>query len=144
MKVYVDTNVLVAAVLANHPHHLRAETMLQKAHMGEVKGCISTHGVAEFYAVLTRVPLSPPVYPSEAWQILERDLFPCFDVIPLTADEYRETLRACAVTGWIGGRVYDALHLAAARKAGCDQICTFNLGHFRDLAPDLADRIRTP
>ena len=48
------------------------------------------------------------------------------------------------LSGCAGGRVYDAPHLAAARKANCEQIYTFNLRQFCELAPELADRIRTP
>lgn len=144
MKIYFDTNVLIAAVLENHPHHVLAGASLRKVHRDEIEGWISTHSLAEFYAVLTRAPLTPPVYPSEAWQILERNVFPHFEVMPLSRDEYRETLRSCAGAGWTGGRVYDALHVAAARKAGCEQIYTFNLRHFRELAPDLAERICSP
>lgn len=142
MTAYFDTSVLVAAVLANHPHHAAAEAALARVHARSEQGLISSHGMAELYAVLTRIPLTPPIYPSEAWQIIERDILPHFEVISLTGDECRETLRACAGDGWTGGRIYDALHLAAARKANCDQIYTFNLRHFRELAPDLSTRIR--
>ena len=144
MKIYFDTNVLVAAALANHPHHIPAEAALRKVHKREIEGWISAHSVAEFYAVMTRAPLTPPVYPSEAWQILDRNVFPHFKVASLSGDEYRDVVRHCAEIGGAGGRVYDALYLAAARSADCTQIYTFNLRHFCELAPELADRIRTP
>jgi hypothetical protein len=35
---------------------------------------ISSHGLAEFYAVLTRTPFTPPIYPSEAWQLLTENI----------------------------------------------------------------------
>lgn len=143
-SVYFDTNVLVAAVLASHPHHVAAEAALRKTHGRAIQGWISAHGLAELHAVLTRVPLTPPVYPGEAWQILEKDVFPHFEVISLSAGEYRQTLGSCAAAGWSGGRVYDALHIAAARQAKCEQIYTFNVRHFRELAADLADRIGAP
>lgn len=144
MKIYFDTNVLVAAVLANHPHYPAAQTALMQVHARKAEGWISTHAAAEFYAVLTRLPLTPPVYPAEAWQILDRDIFPHFKLAALSAQEYRNTLRFCASSGRLGGAVYDALHLAAARKAQCERIYTFNLRHFRELAADFADRICTP
>jgi predicted nucleic acid-binding protein len=144
VKIYFDTNVLIAAALENHPHHVPAEASLRKVHSHVIEGWISAHSLAEFYAVLTRAPLTPPVYPSEAWQILERNVFPHFEVMSLSREEYRETLQSCAGAGWTGGRVYDALHVAAARKADCEQLYTFNLRHFRELAPDLAERICSP
>jgi len=144
MTVYFDTNVLVAAVLAKHPHHGQAAAMLRRAERREIRSFIAAHGLAEFYAALTRIPIAPPVYPSEAWQILEKNVFPYFEIASLSAVEYRQALRACAAAGWTGGRIYDALHLAVARKTGCKQIWTFNVSHFRELAPDLADRVQTP
>lgn len=144
MKIYFDTNVLVAAVLANHPHHPAAHAALKQVHTKKAEGWLSTHAAAEFYAVLTRLPLTPPVYPAEAWRILDRDILPHFRLASLSAQEYRNTLRLCATSGWLGGAVYDALHLAAARKARCERIYTFNLRHFRELAADLADRVCTP
>jgi predicted nucleic acid-binding protein len=64
--------------------------------------------------------------------------------VALTAAESVETLRGCAARNLAGGIIYDALHLACARKAAADQIYTWNLRHFRLAAPDLADRIQTP
>lgn len=144
MKVYFDTNVLVAAAVEDHPHYAPAEAMLRKVHSGEIQACITAHGLAEFYAVLTRLPSAPPVYPNEAWQILERDVLPHFQVLSLSEEAYKKALQDCVKAGWTGGRVYDMLHLAAARQAGCQQICTFNVRHFRELAPDLAEQIRAP
>lgn len=144
MTIYLDTNVLVAAVLGNHPHYSAAQAVLRQVHDRKAQGWISAHGAAEFYAVLTRLPLTPPVYPSEAWRILDREILPHFKLASLSAQEYRNTLRLCAASGWPGGRVYDALHIAAARKARCERIYTFNLRHFRELAGDLAGRICTP
>ena len=144
MKSYFDTSVLVAAVVKNHPHHLQAAAILTRVREKEIAGWVSAHGLAELYAVLTRVPVSPPVYPSEAWQILERDVHPYFEVASLSGKEYLKIIESCAAAGWTGGRVYDALHVAAARKAGCDRIYTFNLRHFRELDPAMGDRIRTP
>jgi predicted nucleic acid-binding protein len=55
-----------------------------------------------------------------------------------------ETLRRTANLGHSGGMIYDALHLACARKVEAEQIYTWNVRHFRMMAPDLADRIVTP
>jgi predicted nucleic acid-binding protein len=67
-----------------------------------------------------------------------------FEIVALSAEDYLEVIRSGSATGVQGGRIYDALHLAAARKANCDIIYTFNVKHFRELAPDLATKIRAP
>ena len=58
--------------------------------------------------------------------------------------EYLETIRNTARLGHTSGMIYDALHLACARKINADLIYTWNVKNFRSLAPDLADKIRTP
>jgi hypothetical protein len=49
VKIYFDTNVLVAAALENHPHHVAAEAAPRKVHSREFEGWISAHSVTEFY-----------------------------------------------------------------------------------------------
>jgi hypothetical protein len=80
----------------------------------------------------------------EAWKLLSMNVLPYFQIVTLTPEMYRETIQECADRGWIGGRTYDALHLCCAKKAACDRIYTFNVRHFQQLGPDLADRIGAP
>jgi predicted nucleic acid-binding protein len=144
MKVYCDTSVLVSASISAHPHHAQAVALLKQVRSGKLQGFISAHGTAEFYAVVTRVPLTPPIYPSEAWRLLTENILPHFQVAALSAAQYSTVLRQAAEKGWTGGLVYDALHLAAATSNQCKRIYTFNLRHFLQLAPDLQDAICSP
>jgi len=144
VKAYLDTAILVAASVAGHPHHAQSLTTLQSVCDSSITGCISGHGLSELYAVLTRTPFTPPIYPLEAWKIVSANILPNFELVTLTAEMYRETVESCANHGWIGGRIYDALHLCCARQSGCDRIFTFNVRHFQQLAPDLANRIGAP
>ncbi len=134
MKVYLDTSVLVAASVAGHVHHSQASALLRQVRGEKLQGHVSAHGLAEFFAVLTRAPFTPPIYPSEAWQLLAENILPNFKIIALNAKQYRNVLQQSAKEGWTGGPIYDALHLAAAQSVGCDRIYTFNLRHFRQLA----------
>ncbi|HKW74867.1 MAG TPA: PIN domain-containing protein [Terriglobales bacterium] len=144
MKAYFDTTVLVAACIIGHSHHNQAAAVMQTTRTKKLNACTSVHALAEFYSVLTRAPFTPPVYPSEAWQLLSTNILPSFDLITLTPKEYLEAIQNCALQGWSGGRVYDALHLRCAQKFGCDRIYTFNLRHFKQLSPELADRVISP
>jgi predicted nucleic acid-binding protein len=110
----------------------------------EIIGHVSGHTLAEAYAVLTRAPFTPPIYPAEAWKLLSENVLPFFQIVALTTAMYRETIQECSEGGWTGGRIYDALHLHCAKKSGCDRIYTFNVRHFRQLAPDWAERIAAP
>ena len=143
--MYLDTNVLVAASVEQHQHHLQSFDLVKAVKEGTIEGCISTHGLAEFYSVLTRAPFTPRVHPAEAGRFLDDNVLPYFELITLSASDYKAVLRSCASAGLIGGVVFDALHLHSAQKAGCDRIYTFNVKDFRFLAPsDLADRVAAP
>lgn len=145
MKAYLDTNVLVAASVQDHQHHLQSFDLVKAVKAGTFEGCISTHGLAEFYSVLTRAPFVPRIHPAEAGRFLNDNILPYFELIALSANDYKAVLRSCASSGLIGGVVFDALHLHSAQKAGCDRIYTFNVKDFRSLAPaDLADKIVAP
>jgi predicted nucleic acid-binding protein len=144
MKVYCDTSVLVAASISAHPHHPQSLELLKKVRAGKLEAVISAHGTAEFYAVLTRAPLSPIIYPSEAWRLLAQNILPYFHIVALTAADYSSVLRQAAEKGWTGGLIYDALHLAAANSSRCQRIYTFNLRHFLQLAPNLQNIICSP
>ena len=71
MKAYVDTNVLVAASIEEHQHHVQAFDLVKAVKKGRLQGCISTQGLAEFYSVLTRAPFTPRIHPAEAGRLLD-------------------------------------------------------------------------
>jgi predicted nucleic acid-binding protein len=142
---YFDTSVLVPAAVALHPHNGPALEVLEEMIMRRHKGVMSAHSLTEVYSVLTRTPFKPPLHPSEAWQIIEQMVLPHMELVTLTAKEYREVVLRCAVGGWAGGKVHDAVHLHCAQKAGCDRLYTFNVRDFRALAQaDFVDRITAP
>jgi predicted nucleic acid-binding protein len=144
MRAYFDTAVVVAAVVAGHPHYNQAEPALDAAQTKKIQAHISAHGVAECFSVLTKTPFTPRVSPSEAWHLLAENVLPYFEIVGLSAKDYRDTVEQCSRNGWSGGRIYDVLHLRSARKATCERIFTFNVRHFQQLAPDLSDRIAAP
>ncbi|SRR6266576_242624 len=78
MKAYLDTAVLVAASVADHPHHSQSLATLQMVRKKAMTGHISGHGLSETYAVLTRTPFTPPIYPAEAWKLLSYECTPLF------------------------------------------------------------------
>jgi predicted nucleic acid-binding protein len=143
-KAYFDTTVLVAACVQCHPHHSRSAALLAVAGK-RTQGYLSAHGLAELYAVLTRAPFTPPVYPAEAWQMIERNVLSRCGLVALEGSELAETVRECAGQGWVGGRVYDAIHVRCALKIACDKLYTLNLKHFQELSPpELLSRMELP
>jgi predicted nucleic acid-binding protein len=144
VKIYIDTNVVVARSVTHHQHNARAVEFFVNVERHHWTPTISTHGLAEIYSILTRAPFLPRISPAEAWEMVERNVVGRFEIEPLTRADYIRVIRECAAVGWPGGRVYDALHVRAAREAQCERIYTFNVPDFRQLAPDLVDRIMAP
>jgi hypothetical protein len=76
--------------------------------------------------------------------MIEQTILPSVDMVALSSAEYRRVVSDCADAGWTGGAIHDAVHIRAARKSGCERLYTFNVRHFRALAPDLQNRIAAP
>lgn len=144
MKVYLDTNVVVARMVSGHVHQLNADSLLRQIEVRRWTPVIAAHGLAEMYSVLTRTPFKPRVTPAEAWHLIEQNVLPRFEIESLSRSDYGRVIQECAAQGWSGGRVFDVLHVATARKARCERIYTFDVAHFRQLAPDLLDSILMP
>jgi predicted nucleic acid-binding protein len=145
MKVFCDTNVLVAAFLTNHPHHNAARPVLERIKALRDEGLVATHSLAEAYAVLTRLPGTDHVVPSIAWQLISDNVVKNFSLIALSAKEYTKTLEDAVANNVEGGKIYDALLLAAAVKGRAERIYTFNVAHFQSMAAvELRKRIVAP
>jgi len=92
---------------------------------------------------MTALPVKPAIPPEQA-QLFVEEIRLRLTPLAMDSDDYFETIRESAERGVTSGRIYDALLLRCARKAKSETIYTWNLKHFQSLAPDLADRIRTP
>ena len=135
MKVYVDTNFLVAFTVPMHPHHGLATANLETLRPG-ARLVFSLHGLAEYYATVTKPPLPFAQQPALARR--QVDLLhasPQLEIGVVTPDTY---LRATEIAGRLGlasGAVYDALHLACAEAAGCARLLTLNGRDFLRMQP---------
>ncbi|HEY5792030.1 MAG TPA: hypothetical protein VIS74_01950, partial [Chthoniobacterales bacterium] len=63
-------------------------------------------------------------------------VFSRLEVIELAAADYRNALVLSAGRGLTSGVIYDALHVLCAMKSHCERIYTYNVSHFRRLAPE--------
>jgi predicted nucleic acid-binding protein len=145
MKVFLDTSVLVAAVVKQHASHERAFAVLERILNQLDEGIISAHSLAEMYAVLTKLPPPYRHSPEQALLSIEENVCKHFKTVGLVGSEYAALLREAAGTGIQGGAVYDALLLKSAAKAGVTAIYTLNLKHFQALAPpEVAVKLSLP
>jgi predicted nucleic acid-binding protein len=143
VKAYFDTPVLVASCVESHEHFFQARGLLRQVHEKKIEGVMSCHGLAECFAVLTRPPYAPTLDPARAWQLLSHNILSGFELVTLSPTEYQDAVQRYAGNGWGGARLYDWLHIETARKSNCETIYTFNIRHFRQLAPDLGDQIKS-
>lgn len=141
MKEFFDSSVLIAALWEGHVHHERSFRRFAAAQRKH--SACAAHTLAEIYAVMTALPVRPVILPEQALLFVE-EVRARLSPISLQADEYLETIEQAAGRGLSGGRIYDAVLLRCAVKAGATTIYTWNLKHFQAIAPDLAERVQTP
>ncbi|MBI5075524.1 MAG: PIN domain-containing protein [Nitrospirae bacterium] len=130
MTILFDTSVLVAALVKAHPVHERAVSWLKRAKTGEVIMAISSHTLAELYAVLTTLPVSPRISPDMAWRLIHENIEKTATVISMDAADYTETILRLKERGFSGGIVYDALIFFAAVKSKAATLLTLNAADF--------------
>ncbi len=135
MRTFLDTSVLVAAVVQKHENHKRAYALLDRVQSGIDEGFVSAHSLAEMYAVLTKLPPPYRHTPEQALLSIEENVVKHFKITGLTGSDYTASIREAALTGIQGGTIYDALLLKCATKQGVEKIFTLNLKHFRTIAP---------
>ncbi|HVB81369.1 MAG TPA: PIN domain-containing protein [Candidatus Binataceae bacterium] len=144
MKVFFDTSVVVAASEQGHPHYGQAWPALRRVAAGKDQDFMSVHSIAEMYAALTRLPVQPRIHPAQAARIITDNVVPHFEMVPIAKKDYTEALSLVGDAEWAGAKIYDALLIGCAAKCGADRIYTFNPGDFRQLAPNLEEKICAP
>lgn len=144
MLILFDTSVLIAGFVLSHPKHHQAFSWLNRAQTEEFSWVVSAHSLAECYAVLTRLPLAPKISPAMAKLMLEENVEKRAKIISLSATDYWSLTKEVANLGQVGGIIYDAISVRAAKKANADKVLTFNVRDFQRLAPEQPDFIVSP
>jgi len=144
MRILLDTSVLVAAMVEAHPAHEQSLAWLKRVTSGTDKGLVAAHSLAELYAVLTTLPVHPPISPLDAQRLIKHNVTERLEIVCLSDQDYIQIIEHLAALGIVGGAAYDALILRAAANAKVDLVVTFNAKDFQRVYPDLADRIVVP
>jgi predicted nucleic acid-binding protein len=135
MIAYCDSSILVSAADEDEAHHKASQRCLSGKTV-----CSNLHGLAECFAVLSG---RKGFTPEQAAQVIDTYLVR-LTLVPLEKEDYAQTIAQAQKNGVRGGAIYDALHLAAARKVKADRIYTLNVNHFRLYAKELAARVTPP
>jgi predicted nucleic acid-binding protein len=130
MKRFLDASVLVESCLAQSVKFAQADKLVNEKH-----SVTSAHALAETYATLSG-DARLKIRPVDAAQMVE-DLARTLTVLSFDATQYRALIASAPAKGIRGGTIYDALHAETARLAGCEEIHTLNVNHFKHVAPDL-------
>ncbi|MEP6547519.1 MAG: PIN domain-containing protein [Gammaproteobacteria bacterium] len=129
MSLYLDSSVLIAALVEDEPAH---ESCLQLLRAKDL--AVWTHALAECFSTLTGGRLGVRTSPAIATQLIESSLLPRLKLIDLAGKELMQTIRSSNAAGARGGAIYDLMHLAAARKSSAKKLFTLNVRHFEAIA----------
>lgn len=130
MKYLFDTSILVAAVLSGHQQHHLAKPWLVKAIKGKLEMFVCNHTLAELYAVLTKLPYTPKIQPSNALMLIEHNVIKVGSMVNLTTRDYHHVLQEMSQDHLSRGLTYDRLIYRAAIKSGANKILTLNKKDF--------------
>ena len=131
---FLDTGILVGAVLESHPEHAVCLAALEDS----ARPFTNAHALAETFATLTGFYKVPVDSASELTMALQDFLM----VEALALADYQTAIREARSRGVMGGGIYDSLHATFARRKRAVQIVTRNPSHFQHVAPDI--EILTP
>jgi predicted nucleic acid-binding protein len=138
MKLYLDSSVLVAALVEDEPSHEGCLELLRRKDL-----TVWTHALAETFATLTGGRLGIRVPPAIAAQLIEESLLPRLQLVELSAADVKAAIGTSASAGVRGGAIFDYLHLVAARKSTAETLYTLNVRHFAALSRSGDPRIET-
>lgn len=139
MKVLLDSNVVIAAVVREHVHNVASKRLLD---VEQWHFLLPAHALAEVYNQLTRparvfVEVAPVAVARLLRQLLNE--YPCR---ALTVEETMAAISSFAALGGRGARLYDYLIGYVGQVENVDAIATWNVRHFTPLFPSL--RVVTP
>ena len=131
---FLDTGVLMGALLEQHPEHAACFQALENSAMPFT----DAHALAETFATLTG--FYKVLVGAAAELVLGLRTSLTVEALPL--GDYEKAIGEAERRGVMGGGIYDSLHATFARRKYAKRIVTRNPSHFGHAAPDL--EILTP
>ena len=126
---FMDTGILVGAVLEKHPEHARCRAALAQFR----DGFTDAHALAETFATLSGFYKVPTAAATELTLALRATVA----VEALALRDYETALQEAQGRGVMGGGIYDSLHATFARRKRVKRIVTRNPSHFAHVAPEV-------
>lgn len=139
MTLYLDSSVLVAALVEDEPAHEACLALLRKK-----EPATWTHALAEVFATLTGGRLGLRVPPAVASELIQASLVPRLRVVELAGADVIDAIGESERVGVRGGAIFDFLHLIAARRSAAHTVYTLNHRHFIAIARKGDPKIEEP
>ena len=137
----LDANCMVAFVSSWHQHQESTAKALTTVPPSEL--IIPAQALLEAFSVLTRLPQPHRASIADAWSSLRSSFVEKATVVESTSKDVVAAVEACSRLGRAEGKVYDALIVETAARAGARELWTWNVRDLERLAPaGLA--VRTP
>lgn len=126
--------MLIPVAARGHIHHDAALAWYNEELDAGTRLFISDHGIAELYAGLSTFTYGGRMLkPNQLQRVINAFLDEIEEVIETNAGDYRKVIDACVKGDHRGGRVYDAIHVRAAKKKRIKRIVTANNKDFSPL-----------
>lgn len=126
MSVFIDTSVLVAAMIESEEFHSSSRAVILQDDAG-----MFAHGITETFSTLTGGKKTFRLSATVTAELLDAHFIPRLTITTLTPTEMLRAMREAEARGVRGGAIFDFLHLVAARKAKAARFYTLNISHFR-------------
>ncbi len=139
MSRFLDTSVILASLDPDEAHHAACDRIMSAGGNG-----VYVHALAETFSILTGGRQGRRLSANTAARLIEQSIVPYVQTQTLSGKDLMAALGECESRGVRGGAIYDWLHLAAARKAGAEQLVTLDLREFKSLARPGDPRIEMP
>ena len=130
----LDTSCIIAAVCSWHEHCARASAEIERRLSRRESLVCAAPALIESYSVLTRLPAPHRLSPANALELLDANFMRGRRIVALDGAATASLLRSAPENEIAGGRTYDAVIVACARKARARAILTFDADDFGSLA----------
>ncbi len=130
--VFLDANILIYAANEDSPYHANARDIIERVNSGELKACVSSQVLAEFYAVVTNPKkMSQPLSPDEAAEAINGYLESNIPKLYLRESTLRLTLELAMRYQVRGLDIFDTQIVATMLENRVKTIYTVNEADFR-------------
>jgi len=137
---FLDTSIFISAFWKKHPNFEPSFQLMSQSK--KYKLITSNHALAEYYSVMTRLPIPTKIEPSLIYNLIEENIIPHVSVYHLTEKEYLHFLKQASFLQILGGNIHDYYQYQVAHKMKADVLLTWNTKDFLKFGGEI--EIRTP